>query len=178
MNSRIGKIDAKLEDVKKMVQTIPAPAAQALATGPPQAAVSGEKLFTDANRDYTAGNYDLALQGFTEYLKDFPTAQQAADAQFYIGEIHARKKEFESAVKAYDAVIIGYPDTGRVPNSHYMKGVALAGLDRNAAAAREFKIVVARYPTTELARKSREYLKALGVPPTQASAKKKNQSAR
>lgn len=190
LNARIGKIDAKLEDVKKMIQTIPAGTAPAPTT--PQGAqaaantgggsgapmVSGEKLFDDANRDYLAGNADLALQGFTEYLKNFRDAQRAPDAQFFIAEIYSRKEDFEGAVKNYDAVIASYPDSSRVPNAHYMKGVALVKTGRRADAAKEFKIVSEKYPSNELAKKAKDYLKILGVPVSQAPAQKKTTKRR
>ncbi|HEY3742774.1 MAG TPA: tetratricopeptide repeat protein [Bryobacteraceae bacterium] len=190
LNSRIGKLDSKLEDIKKMVQTIPANQAPPQNTGNgnggPQAtntggggttstapAISGEKLFDDANRDYLAGNTDLALQGFTDYLKNFADSQRAPDAQFFIAEIYSRKEDFDNAVTAYDAVITNYPDSSRVPNAHYMKGVALVKTGRRADAAREFKIVVEKYPSNELAKKAKDYLKILGVPVSQVPAQKK-----
>jgi TolA-binding protein len=198
LNSRIGKLDSKLEDVKKMIQTIPAPQApppNAVGGGgagpgtsqpqqmPPNgggsggggtAMVSGEKLFDDANRDYLAGNADLALQGFTEYLRNFGDTQRAPDAQFFIAEIYSRKEDFDSAIKNYDAVIVNYPDSSRIPNAHYMKGVALVKTGRRADAAKEFKIVVDRYPTHELAKKAKDYLKILGVPVSDAPVKKRH----
>ena len=188
LNSRIGKLDAKLEDVKKMIQTLP-PAAAPSSQQPPQAAgntgsgsgapvVSGEKLFDDANRDYLAGNADLALQGFTEYLRNFRDAQRAPDAQFFVAEIYSRKEEFDSAIKNYDVVISSYPDSSRVPNAHYMKGVALVKTGRRADAAKEFKIVSEKYPTNELAKKAKDYLKILGVPVSQAPAQKKTTKRR
>ena len=184
LNSRIGKLDAKLDDVKKMIQTLPsnsAPPPQSI----PQAAgnnggggtsapmVSGEKLFDDANRDYMAGNSDLAVQGFTEYLKNFRDAQRAPDAQFFVAEIYSRKEDYDSAVKHYDIVISSYPDSSRVPNAHYMKGVALVKTGRRADAAKEFKIVADKYPNNELAKKAKDYLKILGVPVSQAPTQKK-----
>ena len=189
LNSRIGKLDAKLEDVKKMIQTIPATAAPPQAQQPqggggvPQASnggngsgatmVSGEKLFDDANRDYLAGNADLALQGFTEYLKSFRDAQRAPDAQFFVAEIYSRKEDFDNAVKNYDFVVSMYPDSSRVPNAHYMKGVALVKTGRRAEAAKEFKIVSEKYPSNELAKKAKDYLKILGVPVSQAPTSQK-----
>ena len=186
LNSRIGKLDAKLEDVKKMLQTIPPAAAPATAQPPQQQAanngsaqmVSGEKLFDDANRDYLAGNADLALQGFNEYLKNFRDAQRAPDAQFFIAEICSRKEDFDNAIKGYDAVVSMYPDSSRVPNAHYMKGVALVKTGRRADAAKEFKIVSEKYPTNELAKKAKDYLKILGVPVSQAPAQKKTTKRR
>jgi tol-pal system protein YbgF len=183
LNSRIGKLDGKLEDVKKMIQTIPtAPAPGPTGGSGPVSngggttttpAISGEKLFDDANRDYLAGNTDLAMQGFNDYLKNFGDTQRAPDAQFLVAEIYSRKEEFDSAITGYDAVINNYPDSSRIPNAHYMKGVALVKTGRRADAAKEFKIVVDKYPSNELAKKAKDYLKILGVPVSQAPAQKK-----
>jgi TolA-binding protein len=176
LNSRIGKIDGKLEDVKKMIQTIPPPQP---ATAPASQVVTGEQLFDNANRDFQAGNTDAAMQGFSDYLKASGDSPRASEAQFNIAEIYLSQKDFDNAIKGYDAVITNYPDSTRVPNAHFMKGVALAKLERNSAAAKEFRIVIAKYPSsTELTRKSKDYLKTMGLPISQTPAHKKSASAR
>jgi TolA-binding protein len=188
LNSRLGKLDAKLEDVKKMIQTIPQPAAAPPPQGgPPQGAnnvgggggggtapaVSGEKLFDDATRDMQAGNSDLALQGYTEYLKNFPDAIRAPEAQFNIAELYIRKESWDDAVRSYDALINNYPDSSRVSNAHYMRGITLVKLGRRSEAIKELRLVQDKYPSTELARKAREILKGMGAPVSQAPSKKK-----
>jgi len=182
LNSRLGKIDAKLEDVKKMLQTMPAPSSAPPSGGPPQAAgitgggappVSGEKLFDDANRDMQAGNTDLAMQGFNEYLKNFPDAIRASDAQFNIAEIYVRKESWDDAIRSYDAVINNYPNSSRAPDAHYMRGLTLVKSGRRSEATKELRYVVDKYPSTEFAKKAREVLKAMGVPVSQAPSKKK-----
>lgn len=197
LNARIGKLDQKVVELQKMLQAMPAssPVAPPATPGGGSAAGGGspttpsgggtassvppaDRLYTDAQRDFSGGNYELALQGFKEYLKVYPDTLLAADAQFYIGEIHARRDNFEDAVKAYDAVIQTYSDSSRVPNARYMKGVALVKIGRRSDAAREFKIVSEKYPSHELAPKSRDYLKALGVTTTQAPGSKKTSARR
>jgi len=166
-----------------MIQTLPPPAAPQ--TGQPQAGnsgappmVSGEKLFDDANRDFLAGNADLALQGFNEYIKNFADTQRAPEAQFYIAEIYSRKEDWNGAVQGYDALIRNYPDSSRVPNAHYMKGVSLVKNGQRADAAKEFKLVIEKYPSNELAKKAKDYLKVLGVPVSQAPAAQKKTAKR
>ena len=156
LNARMTKLDGKLEDVRKAIQTIP--------TETPQP--SGDKLFDDANRDYLGGNTDLALQGFTAYLSKFKDAARAADAQFLIGEIYLAKTDFEKALAAYDALLWNYPESSRAPNAHFMKAVSLLKLDRRADAAQEFRIVAEKYPGSELASRAKDYLKEItGKPP-------------
>ena len=193
LNSRIGKLDAKVVELQKMMQALPAapastapPAGGSASTATPSAGGNpssanvppADKIFTDAQRDFGGGNYDLALQGFKEYIKAYGETLLAADAQFFVGEIHARRDNFEEAVKAYDGVIESYPDSSRVPNARYMKGVALVKIGRRSDAAREFKVVADKFPTHELAPKARDYLKALGVSTTQAPGPKKASARR
>ena len=72
LNSRLGKLDTKMDDVKKMIQTIP-PAAQAppanQASAPP---LSGDKLFDNGEiATSRRATTDLAMKGFNNYLVNF-----------------------------------------------------------------------------------------------------------
>jgi tol-pal system protein YbgF len=193
LNSRIGKLDARIVELQKMVQAVQTPvvvppastppaaasgssanssgastAAAAPATGNPAAVPPAQKIYDDAQRDLSAGSYDLALQGFQEFVRNYGTTQMAADAQFYIGEIYSRREDFETAIKEYDKVISDYSDSSRVANARFMKGVACMKLGRRTLAKKEFQTVVDKYPGNELANRSKEYLRALGVTTTQA----------
>ena len=154
LSAHMVKLDGKLEDLRKAAQTLPAEQQQP----------AGEKLFEDASRDYLGGNTELALQGLTGYLAKFKDSARATDAQFLIGEIHLAKNDFEKAVAAYDALLWNYPESSRSPNAHFMKAIALLKLERRADATQEFRIVVDKYPGSELASRAREYLKELPAP--------------
>jgi tol-pal system protein YbgF len=174
LNSRIGKLDAKVVELQKIIQAMQQPVAPPpSSTGTPGGAPSGgpppaEKLYEDAQRDLSAGSYDIALQGFQEFLKHYGTTQQAADAQFFIGDIFFRRDDFEGAVKEFDKVIDTYSDSSRVPNARYMKGVSLLKLSRRSEAKKEFQTVIDKYPGHQVAPKAKDYLKALGVNTSQA----------
>jgi tol-pal system protein YbgF len=178
LNSRIGKLDAKVVELQKMIQVMQQPVAPPPSTVPGGAPAAGgsatpppaEKLYDDAQRDFSAGSYDLALQGFQEYLKNYGTSQMAADAQFFIGEIFFRRDDFEGAVKEYNKVIDNYADSSRVPNARYMKGVSYLKLSRRSDAKREFLYIVEKYPGHQLTPKAKDYLKVLGVNTSQAPA--------
>ena len=86
MNTRMGKLDAKMADLQNLINTIrtpPPPPPPAPGTSPtdgqappaataPAAAVpplSADVTYTNASRDYLSGKYDLAMQEFNDYLK-------------------------------------------------------------------------------------------------------------
>jgi tol-pal system protein YbgF len=174
MNTRMGKLDAKMADLANLVNTIKAPpapppaapgavpGADAQPSGPP-AGISAEVLYTNAVKDQTTGKYDLAMQEFNDYLKYFPNTQFASNAQYYIGDIYYRKQDYPNALQAFDAVLERFPDGNKTPDAHYMKGATLMMLGRNDSAAREFRDVYNSYPDTDVAAKAKAKLRELGL---------------
>jgi TolA-binding protein len=180
VSARIGKLDAAIADLKNTVNLAahPAPppaganvnpeapqgAAQggAPASGPP-AGMSAEQSYSNAYRDYKGGQLDLALQEFQDYLHYFPTTQFAPNAQFYIGDILYRKENYDKAVAAFDAVNEKYQDNLKTSEAHYMKGLALIKMGRRDAAAKEFRVVIARSSDSELVARSKKQLQDLGL---------------
>ena len=69
----------------------------------------------------------------------------------------------------------GLDDAARNEQHHQSDRDAIHDEPQIADAAKEFKIVVDKYPSNELAKKAKDYLKILGVPVSQAPAQKKRQ---
>src|ERR1017187_1725469 len=98
MNTRMGKLDAKMADLQNLINTMGRPAvappgappsgelgtntATQAPTGPPAGMQAGV-TYTNAYRDYKGGKYDLAMQEFTDYLKYFGKTELAPNVQFY-----------------------------------------------------------------------------------------------
>jgi tol-pal system protein YbgF len=176
MNTRMGKLDAKMADLQNLINTIKAPAppppgatSPAGALGAPEAqagpppGLSAETAYTNAYRDYLGGKYDLAMPEFNDYLKYFSNTQFASNVQFYIGDIYFKKQDYTNALQAFDNVLERFPDGNKTADAHYMKGMALMQLSRNDSAAREFRDVYTSYPDTDLAAKAKARLKELGL---------------
>src|SRR5262249_19038085 len=98
-NVRIGSLTQEVDSLRESMQQTPRPSATpesdpaaaggaAASTGTPGAAasavpaigVSPSKLFESAQSDYWAGSYELAIAGFTDYIKSFPKSDRADDA--------------------------------------------------------------------------------------------------
>lgn len=179
MNARMGKLQAQIVDLGnavKVMQTPPPPPPGGGAGGAPPSGVSAEQLYQSAMRDRSAGSLDLAMQEFNDYLRYFPSTDFAPNAQFYLAMIFYDKGDMDSAVRAFDLVLEKYPDNNKTPDAMYMKGMALLKMEQRNAAVQEFREVIKRFPRTDLADKSRERLKSLGVsapPPAAKSTAKK-----
>jgi tol-pal system protein YbgF len=121
----------------------------------------------------SAGNSELALQQFQDFLKSFGTTEMAPNAQFYIGQINYNKGQLDSALQAFDAVLEKYTDNNKTADAMYMKGKTLLRLEQRTAAAEEFREVIKRFPSSDVAPKARAELKSLGLSPTGSPASKK-----
>jgi TolA-binding protein len=98
--------------------------------------VSPLKLFESAQSDYWAGSYELAISGFTDYIKSFPKSDMADDAQVLICNAYLTDGKYDKAVEACDVAIRTYPTGDKVPEAYYRKGVALQAL-KDIDAARD-----------------------------------------
>lgn len=181
LSNRVANLDNKLSDISSAVRTLSQPpsAPPPPASGAPPAAgaapippagTSAESLWLNAFRDYSSGKDDLAMMEFNDYLKYFPTAENAASAQYYVGQLYNRAKMFDDAVQAFDAVLERYPDNPKTPDAMYGKADALAHGGHKTEAAAEFKEFLARFPTHSLARNAQAQLRDLG--PAAASRQK------
>jgi len=174
LSSRLANLDNKLSDISSAVRTLSqpqaapppsasgAPPAAALGVAPPPG-VSAESLWLNAFRDYSSGKDELAMMEFNDYLKYFPSAENAASAQYYVGQLYNRAKMYDDAVQAFDAVLERYPDNPKTPDALYGKADALLHGGRRAEAATEFKDFLARFPTHSLARNAQAQLRELGT---------------
>src|ERR1700757_2544973 len=181
IKSRLGKVNQQLVDLQNSVQSIdarmatgapsgaPTGSGSAIPTSPGAAntapsgpAPSADNLYSNGLRDITSGKYDLARSEFQDYLKYYSDTDLASNAQFYLGEIFYKQKQYVDAVAAYDKVLTNYPKSFKLGPARLRKGMALIELGQKTAGVRELREVVKRYPGTDEERKARAKQKKLG----------------
>jgi tol-pal system protein YbgF len=123
--------------------------------------ISGDTLYSNANRDFDSGHYDLSQQEFNDYLKNFPDGPFAANSQFDLGEMAYAKGDYEAAITAYDNVITTYPHSTKVAPAMLEKGRALMQTKKTANAEREFRELVRKFPGSDEAKKAEAALQSL-----------------
>jgi tol-pal system protein YbgF len=133
----------------------PAGAPTAAPAAPPPAP---RELYSQAYADYARGNYDLAIQGFTEYIRNYPGTDFTDNAQYWIGECLYSKKMYEEAIEAWNTLFKDHPASDKVPDGRVKKGMALERLGRKSQALVEYRYVVDRFPNSQAARLARERL--------------------
>jgi tol-pal system protein YbgF len=132
-------------------------------TATPGAAPAGpapapRELYSQAYADYARGNFDLAIQGFSEYLRAYPGTDFTDNAQYWIGECLYGKKMYAEAIEAWNTLFKDYPSSDKLPDGRVKKGMALERLGRRSQALVEYRYVVDRYPNSQAARIARERL--------------------
>ena len=122
------------------------------ATAPPSSAqplISPQRMWDNAYADYTAGQYEIAIQGFNAYIASFPKSDKADDAQLNIGNAlySAQPGRYREAIDAYQKVIANYPASDSVAVAYYKMGLAYTELKQLDLARKAFEAVIQNYPT-------------------------------
>ena len=125
--------------------------------------ISADTLYQNALRDYTSGNYSLAHQEFSDYIKFFPTNDLASNSQFYLGEIAYQQNDFKGAISAYEEVLMQYPHSFKLAASLLKKGMAELELGEKAAGTRDLRAVVTRFPGSDESRRASAKLREIGA---------------
>jgi len=172
LKSRIAKLDKSIQDMQAQLQNIQnPPSAQAGTTagpGAPNAPSAPQtpplkETFQSGVGDYNAAKYELASGEFQDVIHYYPMDELAGASQFYLGEIAYRQKNYADAVKAYNAVLEGFPGSAKAPAAQLRKGLALLQLGKKDAGITELKLLVKRHPQTPEAAQAKSKLSALGV---------------
>src|SRR5262245_24711993 len=135
----------------------PAPAAPTVGQSP-------QKMYDSANSDYMAGQYDLSIIGFQEFIKAFPKSEMADDAQVAICNAYLQDHKDQQAVDACDLAIRNYPNGNAIPAAYYRKGLALSNLKNLAGAREAWETVVKTYPDSPEAGLARQGLERVKRP--------------
>jgi tol-pal system protein YbgF len=184
-NVRLSSITQELESIRQTISSLPPPSVAAVPAGEPAADpsaaapttatpsvapttsapppnVSPQRTYDSAFSDYTAGQYDLAIDGFRTFLKYFPRHMNADDAQVNIGNALYAAGKFKEAAVEYQRVITDYPKTDSVPTAYYKLGLTYNQLKQPDLARKAFEAVTQGYQGTPEATLAKQALDRLG----------------
>ena len=140
----------------------PPPSAQPTPAQPPTAGgVSPQRIYDTAWGDYTAGQWELCIAGFDQYLRQFPRSGQADLAQYYIGECNFQSGKHQEAVQAFTSVIVNYPKGQSIAPAYYKRGMAFESLGQVDRARESLESVVKMFPDSDAARLAKQALDRL-----------------
>jgi tol-pal system protein YbgF len=178
--SRMSKLEQRIvtldNTVKSMSAPLPPPpgspgTSAAGASGAP--AIPADTLYENARRDMMGGKPDLALDGFQQYVRTYGSTDKAPNAEYWIGQIHYDRGDFEKAVQAFDNVLSNYDENPKTADAMLMKGRSLLKLGRKNEAVTVFRKLYAEFPKSEAGPKGCGELKALGFNCVAGTSKKR-----
>ena len=140
LTSGINRLQTQIVDLGNAVKVISTPAPK-----PP----SAEELLKSADADRLGGKYELAAQGYADYLKVYADSPEADIAQFQLGAVHYQMKDMESAAKDFDAVVLHYPKSARLPEALFYKSKSLEALGRKPESAAACADLRRRFPRND-----------------------------
>jgi tol-pal system protein YbgF len=176
VSQQVAKNQRDLEEMRARVATMQAPAPAAdgggEATGeltvpaasiPAAPAMDPMQTYQAAYRDYQRGNFDLAIDGFRDFLSASANSDLADNASYWIGESLFSQKKYREAIGQFDAVVNKYPKSDKVPGALLKKGYAYIAVGEKAQGVVQLQYVLHEHPKSQEASLARQKLKQLGI---------------
>ena len=120
-------------------------------------------LYGSAYEDYLRGNFDLAIQGFRDYVQRYPSTDLTDNALYWIGECHYSKREFKPAIDAFTELLNSFRTSDKAAPALLKKGLAYLELGDKSQAVINLQYVLYEHPGTKEADLARTKLSSLGV---------------
>ena len=155
-NNRVASLHRRMEENQLQIQTL-----RSVPGGPGE--VEPDRVYIASFNDYLMGNYALAVDGFQDFLANYPDSEFADNAAYYLGDSYLQQGRHELAVQAFDQVINLYPRGGKTPVAYYKKATVLAEMQRMEEAIETLRRLKRLFPQSPEAGLADEELRRLGV---------------
>lgn len=116
-------------------------------------------LFDAGLNSYHSRDYSAAERSFRDFLKNYPSHSQTADAQYYLADSIFQRNQFPEAALAYDTVIKKYPKSSNAPSAYLKQAICFSKMKQPAAAKARMQEVISKFPKSSEATRARAFLK-------------------
>lgn len=107
------------------------------------------------------GRYDASARYFSAFLSEFPDADLAPNATYWLGESYYVTRNYRIALDSFQQLLSRYPDSGKAPDALLKVGYCHFELGDTQRAAQTLSMVVDKYPDTPVARLAEGRLRAM-----------------
>lgn len=118
-------------------------------------------LYQAAYQDLVNGKYELARQGFGQFLVRYPNSEMADNAQYWIGESYYAQQQFEEAARAFQSIIHRYPQGDKISAALLKLAYSQISLNQRSSARKNLEKLINEYPASNEAALARTRLKEL-----------------
>lgn len=105
--------------------------------------------------------YQKAIDGFREFLKECPNNESADNAHYWIGESLYALEKYVDAIQEFQYLLDNYKGSENASRALYKLGRSQQELGKNADAKKSFQKLIDEYPETLEATQAKERLKDL-----------------
>lgn len=131
-------------------------------TAHPAAAGPGpNELFQLALDQLRRGSTGAARDAFQQLLQQYPNADVAPDAQFYLAEADGEGGQMAAADSGYQLVVQRYPTSPRAPTALFKHATILEESGKTDAAKSAFQELLNKYPQSDEAVLAKDRLREL-----------------
>jgi tol-pal system protein YbgF len=116
-------------------------------------------IYYAAYSDYIKENFDLAIEGFRQFIRNFPDSGLADNSLYWIGECYYAKKKYQEAINTFNELLAKYKDGDKVPAATLKKGYALIEMGRQSEGIAILKELISRFPLSEEASLAQQKIK-------------------
>jgi tol-pal system protein YbgF len=161
--TRISALAQQISDLKVQAKPITQRTYQSPGGDSGNPSLSADAIYTEAFNDLVQGNLDLAIEGFSAFIKNYPSHERADDAQYNIGEAYYNSGKYPQAISAFTRVLNDYPSADKVPSAYFKRAKAELVINERDNAIEDLKIVVQKYSSSPEAGLAKNELSTLGV---------------
>jgi TolA-binding protein len=146
---------------------VPAPEAETRGSGEPRAggapgapAPSARELYQDGMAKHRAGEAAPAVLIFYDLIARYPTDPLRENAQFQVGEIFFREREFREALREFEDLLAAVPSGARTADVLLKIGLCYRSLKDEAGARQAWERLTREYPASAAGRQARVLLRS------------------
>lgn len=150
LKNSLNKLDDKIMNMPTgSAGTQPAAAGDAAVPGEASQAQDPSSIYYAAYSDYIKENFDLAIEGFRQFIRSFPTSGLADNSLYWIGECFYAKKKYPDAINTFNELLAKYKDGDKAAAAVLKKGYALIEMGRQSEGIAILKELISRFPLSE-----------------------------
>ena len=134
------------------------------AVSPPKpgpGSITPQELHNQSYRAVRDGKNGEAIRGFRRFLRLFPKSQLAPHSQFWLGEAYYALMQYPEALDEFLNLITRYPNSRKVPDAYYKRGLTYIRRAFPLNATLEFEKLLEKFPAHPLSQKARVQLQNL-----------------
>ena len=118
--------------------------------------------YSQAQGLYMQGKYDLAIERFQLFVKDFPEDVKAPDALHLMAESYYMMQRYKEVIDITAQLIQKYPQSNRIPEAYYQQGRSYESLKQIPNARKAYETLIKLYPESAAAIQAQPRLQAIG----------------